>query len=420
MSTIRNGRISSKFKYVKVEGIPELGLEPLEREYSDDDYLSVASDSSFASTTAVKERRKISRAEGCFITKESGYALKKAHWVNPVGNDATLKYEVEAFLRDLGLVRPKFSLHAASNMTPLNRDIHYTLDKLGFLAVTCAKETLQSLISLVEKENEEWKNRGGQYIRYFRLDQPPFTDAKYELVPLHARNFLQKGSSFLVYTELDAKTVSRKMYYAAPDGALREGRDNNQPRLPAFTTCQTPRASKDVLNPFLVVLNAEIAFRRFKRRSYPLCDEYTELVDLTIDLVNKIYFKPLIGLEWNHSQLRSAYSIDMESDAETEGTPTVDQVRTGGTVDNDKTRSTGSVSEQSKTGTLVEKAGTSVSQDQPIRDRNSRLGYIVKNPGPGASHDETVEYYQYLMSGCDYVDEDNSDEDEDEDEDWRV
>ncbi|PPQ88808.1 hypothetical protein CVT25_010459, partial [Psilocybe cyanescens] len=170
MATIRNGRISTTFKYAKIIGVSELSLESLDREYSDKDLQSVASVSSAASMKAAQERRKISPAEGCFITKQPGYHLERAHWVNAVRKDASLKFEVslnmlknssiqETLLRDLGIVRQKFSLDTPSNLTPMDRNLHYTLDKLGFLAVTCSKATLQSLIYLVEKENAEWQDR---------------------------------------------------------------------------------------------------------------------------------------------------------------------------------------------------------------------------------------------------------------------
>jgi hypothetical protein len=94
MATIRNGRISTTFKYAKISGVPELYLESLEREYSDQDLQSVASVSSSASTRAAQELRKISRAEGCFVTKQPGYYLERAHWVNALRKDATLKLEV--------------------------------------------------------------------------------------------------------------------------------------------------------------------------------------------------------------------------------------------------------------------------------------------------------------------------------------
>lgn len=94
MATIRNGRISTTFKYAKIIGVSELSLESLDREYSDKDLQSVASVSSAASMKAAQERRKISPAEGCFITKQPGYHLERAHWVNAVRKDASLKFEV--------------------------------------------------------------------------------------------------------------------------------------------------------------------------------------------------------------------------------------------------------------------------------------------------------------------------------------
>ncbi|KDR66036.1 hypothetical protein GALMADRAFT_232746 [Galerina marginata CBS 339.88] len=370
MSTIRNGRISTTSKYAKVIGVPELSLESLEREYSDDDLHSVASVSSSASTRAAEERRKISRAEGCFITKQPGYHLVRAHWVKTVQKDARLKFEVKTFLEGLGIVRQNFSLDAPPNLTPLDRNLHYALDKLGFFAVTCSKPTLQALIYLVEKENAEWQKRGGQYNRYFRFDQPLFTDAMYELVLLHPHHLLPKrGSALTVFTE-HGENLSGKMYFVAPDGALRETSENDSPRLPAFPSNRT-RVLEHALNPFLVLLNAEIAFRRFKRRSHPLCADYTELIDLTIDLVDKIYFKPIVDqIERRRNQDRLVYSTHKD--------------------------------------VHIDKAVTKESA------KNSRMGIVVEQPGPDASHEEIVEYHQYLMSGCDYTDEDSEDSDHDD------
>ena len=168
--------------------------------------------------------------------------------------------------------------------------------------------------------------------------------------------------------------MSGKLYLVSPDGALREGSKNNSPQLPAFASNQA-RTSEDTLNPFLVVLNAEIAFRRFRRRPHPLCTEYTELIDLTIDLVNKIYFKPLVDqIEWRLNQTRLAYSTDAEGDVNMEGT--VDEFGMGKVVDNDET--------------ITQKAV----------GKKSRTGGVVKKPGAGASHDDITAYRQYLMSGC--------------------
>ncbi|KDR80413.1 hypothetical protein GALMADRAFT_1196707 [Galerina marginata CBS 339.88] len=216
MATIRNGKISTTFKYVKIVGIPDLSLEPLEREYSDSELQSVASVSSSTSARAANERRKISRAEGCFITKQPGYHLERAHWVNVVRKNARLKYEVvrlkkihfqsslnlkhssiqENLLIDLHIVRRGFSLEAPPNIAPcssavsrfvlqatdyqlVDRNLHYTLAKLGFFAVTCSKETFLSLISLVEKENEEWQARDGDYTRRFEVGVRSYPHSRY-------------------------------------------------------------------------------------------------------------------------------------------------------------------------------------------------------------------------------------------------
>jgi len=55
---------------------------------------------------------------------------------------------------------------------------------------------------------------------------------------------------------------------------------------------------------------------------------------------------------------------------------TVDEFGTGKAVDSDKT--------------ITQKAV----------GKKSRTGGLVKKPGPGASHDDTISYRQYLMSGC--------------------
>jgi hypothetical protein len=149
--------------------------------------------------------------------------------------------------------------------------------------------------------------------------------------------------------------LSGKLYLVSPDGALRAGSENNTPRLPAFSSNQA-HVSDDALNPFLVVLNAEIAFRRFSRRPHPLCAEYTELIDLTIDLVHKIYFKSLADqVEWRLDQTRLAYSTDVEGDVDMEGT--VDEFGMGKVVDNDETIAQKPVGKKSRTGGVIKKPG---------------------------------------------------------------
>ncbi|KAF4618112.1 hypothetical protein D9613_012685 [Agrocybe pediades] len=220
-------------------------------------------------------------------------------------------------------------------------------------------------------------NTGGISMQF---NKPPFTDAKYELVLLHPDHFLpEKGNTLMVFTEEENDLSDGKMYFVSPDGALREGRDNTQPLLPPFTS-NRGRAEKDILNPFLVVLNAEIAFRRFRERPHVLCQEYNELIDLTIDLMDKIYFQPVIEAE--REEMARLCTIFL-------GAKYKD-------VDFDRPR------------------------ELP---KNSRMGVVVKKPGPDASADEVIEYHRYLMSGCDYESSDSAEDSDvydDEDDDDNV
>jgi len=78
--------------------------------------------------------------------------------------------EQELFLQRLGIVKARFTLNSASNLAPRKslgnspipfttdylsvlRDLHYTLDKLGFFAITCSRTSLEAMIIEVDKEN---------------------------------------------------------------------------------------------------------------------------------------------------------------------------------------------------------------------------------------------------------------------------
>ena len=137
---------------------------------------------------------------------------------------------------------------------------------------------------------------------FLQLNDDVFLKAAYEMVVLHPEHFLPKGSD-LVFYEPSNTQVTGKRYVVGYDRTLRqfpgtEGCD----RLPPFTF-DVNRGTGLSLNPFLVVLNAEIKFRRFKRmmsrlneeqrRRFMLPPEMMELIDETIKLVNLIYWKPI-------------------------------------------------------------------------------------------------------------------------------
>ena len=163
--------------------------------------------------------------------------------------------------------------------------------------------------------------------------------------------------------------VDGKPYVISEDGALRENTNNDSARLPAFTSYQRQKP-EHMLNPLLVIINAEIVFRRFQRNPHPLCDDYQELIQLTITLVDKIYYQPLVD--------EIMQTLDHFAPR-----PEVQDVEIGGSVV-DFGRQTGGEADK----TLTRKGGV------------GRTGGVVEKPGPGASHDEVIEYRQYLMSGC--------------------
>ena len=182
---------------------------------------------------------------------------------------------------------------------------------------------------------------------------------------MHPQHFLPRGAGLLVQGGQGVVP-----YMAAPDGALRIGGEDTGDRFPSFDA-PNARVTKKLLNPFLVVINADMAFRRFRRQSYPLGNEYSELVDLTISLVEKIYFQPIIA----DMQRMMKFPLRSTQDA--------DDVEMGG-VDE-----VGAKAGDEKDMTITQKNG----------HRSSRMGRIVKRPGPGAPHEKVIEYYQYLMSG---------------------
>lgn len=113
---------------------------------------------------------------------------------------------------------------------------------------------------------------------------------------LHPEYFLPNGTLLTIY---NPEERSRKDYLAAQDQCLRGGYDPTSPRLPPFRHNQSQRSAVECLNVFLVILNAEIKFRRYFemiRQHPPLTPLPADVLDLmhrTIDLVNLIYWRPV-------------------------------------------------------------------------------------------------------------------------------
>jgi len=94
-------------------------------------------------------------------------------------------------------------------------------------------------------------------------------------------------------------TSTYKNYLPARDQCLRESFEPNSPRLPTFRHNSECRDYARRLNIFLVIINAEIKFRRYFEMVRlnppvtPLPDDVLSLMSRTMELVHLIYWKPV-------------------------------------------------------------------------------------------------------------------------------
>ena len=113
---------------------------------------------------------------------------------------------------------------------------------------------------------------------------------------LHPEHFLPLGNMLTVY---DAGTATYKHYVAASDRYLRESPHPSSPRLPAFHHVSEDREpTYHRLNVFLVIINAEIKFRRYFAMAQPTTPLPADVINLmyrTIHLVDLLYWQPEPG-----------------------------------------------------------------------------------------------------------------------------
>jgi len=87
--------------------------------------------------------------------------------------------------------------------------------------------------------------------------------------------------------------------FSARDRRLRESTESDNPRLPTFYHTTDSRGTFERLNVFLVILSAEIKFHRYLRMisqnppTRPLPADVLALMQLTIELVDLLYWKPV-------------------------------------------------------------------------------------------------------------------------------
>ena len=124
-----------------------------------------------------------------------------------------------------------------------------------------------------------------------------FVNPQYELVALRPKHLLPNGKVLVTYSRNE--DLSRPMFLGSRDDhTLRESPGNlSCPRFPLFSF-DFHRPNYANLNPFLVILNAEVKFRRYFRQQepppLPLPADSMTLIQLTAELVKLIYCDPIL------------------------------------------------------------------------------------------------------------------------------
>ena len=113
---------------------------------------------------------------------------------------------------------------------------------------------------------------------------------------LHPEHFLPGSSALTAYERANGQ-ASRQSHVSAPDRTLRKSPGTNDcPRFPTFCY-EYARSGVLSLNAFLVILNADVKFRRYLKMptpANPLPADVMELIHKTVELVDLIYWKPAI------------------------------------------------------------------------------------------------------------------------------
>ncbi|KAF8817287.1 hypothetical protein BYT27DRAFT_7153441 [Phlegmacium glaucopus] len=298
-------KITTSTNFYEVPGVQAWVLDDL----TPDAHSSGAPSAS--STTSITYQ------EPCLITKSSCYTHERVHWVNAVRNDPDVKEEVETLLRGRRIVYPNFVLDSGVNLSNIDRVLHAALDKYAFFAVTGSLDTLKQLSSMLEKDNDRrqvvFDTTGFDPARMLDFQDPAIANPQYELVALRAEHMLPDGKVLVAYSRGANGLVSHKTYVPGPDHTLRESPGNlTDPRFPPFSFGYHRHPAAN-LNPFLVILNAEIKFRRYLRQQrpppLPLLTDVMTLIHLTLELVKLIYWDPAVRPNTYAAQIFDTYPL---------------------------------------------------------------------------------------------------------------
>jgi len=166
----------------------------------------------------------------------------------------------------------------------------------------------------MRSENNEWLSllaKGKGYTRVLKVLDPSIRYAEYELVVLQPDHFLPDDSLLPLYSRQQIEVVGFKHYKMAADRVLREypGHDTSQ-RFPPFRFIGNRNRVGHTINPYLVILAAEIKFRRYLAANGPqLPPVYDSLMRKTIQVAELLYFLP----SDRESAFHDPVVIDMEA-----------------------------------------------------------------------------------------------------------
>ncbi|KAF8806814.1 hypothetical protein BYT27DRAFT_7338816 [Phlegmacium glaucopus] len=310
MSFVCAEKITTSTNFYKVPRIQAWGVDDL----TPDAHSGGAPSAS--STTSITYRN-IDREEPCFITKSPCYTHERVHWVNAVRNDPDVKEEIVRWPLIHHIDFSYCYRLPRSQSINLDRVLHAALDKYAFFAVTGSLDTLKQLIGMLEKDNDRrqvvFDTTGFDPARMLDFQDSAIANPQYEFVALRAEHMLPDGKVLVAYSRDANGLVSHKTYVPGPDHTLRESPGNlTDPRFPPFSFGYHRHTAAN-LNPFLVILNAEIKFRRYLRQQrpppLPLPADVMTLIHLTIELVKLIYWDPAVRPNTYAAQIFNTYPL---------------------------------------------------------------------------------------------------------------
>ncbi|KAF5373278.1 hypothetical protein D9615_007399 [Tricholomella constricta] len=235
--------------------------------------------------------------EGCMLTKSVKYTHQLSQFISAIHRGDP--QPVEDVIGKLYIVPyDNFTLDDRCNLTYLESFVHTSLDVYGFIAFTASIATLDSLIQMVKSDNDRRQAEidmwGTANRRFLDFSNSAFVNPEYELVALYPDHFLPNGSMLTIY-----RPKGGYINYVSSDRRLRRTTESSSPRLPPFHHESQERGPyPNRLNIFLVILNAEIKFRRYSQENqlnnFPaLPQDILTLITRTIELADLIYWQPV-------------------------------------------------------------------------------------------------------------------------------